>query len=168
MAGYGDDATFDAWLASNGYSLPPGAPATAVLRQRGSTYLDGLYGSRYTGAPTGGYAQERAWPRTGATAYSMAIPDNVIPTPIIHASYAAALQEAKTPGSLAPVVTAGRQIKREKVEGAVEREYFQGGDDATANAVPVLAEVAGLVAPYLLPEDNGGVGLWAVGQPAGL
>lgn len=164
MAGYGDDSTFDAWLAENGYSLPPGAPATAVLRQRGSTYLDGLYGPSFSGAPTGGFSQERAWPRTGATAYSMPIPDNVIPTPILHASYAAGLQEGKVPGSLAPVVTAGRQIKREKVEGAVEREYFQGGDDATANAVPVLAEVAGLVAPFLIVKLEGtALGVWSIG-----
>lgn len=167
MAGYGDDSAFAAWLAENGYSLPPGAPAPAVLRQRGSAYLDGLpalTGSAFSGAPTGGYDQERAFPRTGATAHGMPIPDNVIPSPIIHASYVAAFQEAKLPGSLAPVVTAGRQIKREKVEGAVEREYFQGAEGAVANAVPILPEVTGLIAPFLVVEVEGvGLGLWSIG-----
>lgn len=164
MAGYGDDSAFTAWLASNGFSLPVSAPAPAILRQRGSTYVDGLYGSRFVGAPTGGFAQERAWPRTGATAYSLAIPDNVIPTPIVLASYAAALQEANEPGSLSVVATAAGQVKRERVEGAVDIEYFGASGGAAANAVPVLSAVEGLVAPFLLIADTGSsVGLWSIG-----
>ena len=67
MAGYGDDDGFQAFLTANGYTLPDGAPAAAVLRQRGSVYVDGTYSLRFSGSPTGGAAQEREWPRTGAT-----------------------------------------------------------------------------------------------------
>ena len=42
MAGYGDDTGFAAWLADAGLSLPVGAPLPAVLRQRGSDYLDAV------------------------------------------------------------------------------------------------------------------------------
>ncbi len=169
MAGYGDDNAFTAWLATNGFSLPPGAPAVAVLRQRGSAYLDGLYGARFPGAPSGGFSQERAWPRTGAVAYGQPIPENIIPAAIEQASYFAALREAQQPGSLAATVTPGRQVKREKVEGAVEREFFEAGSDAASNATPVLTAVDGLVAPYLAPSDLGaGFAVWAVGRSSGL
>lgn len=66
MAGYGDDAGFEAWLTENGYTLPGGAPSGEVLRNRGAGYIDGVYGARFSGIPTGGLAQERAWPRAGA------------------------------------------------------------------------------------------------------
>ena len=68
MAGYGDDSGLAAYLAAQGYVLPEGAATLAVLRQRGSDYLDGLYGAQFRGVPTDGVTQERAWPRTGATA----------------------------------------------------------------------------------------------------
>src|SRR5690606_6584840 len=113
MAGYGTDDGFSAWLTARGYSLPDDAPAPAVLRQLGSDYIDGVYGLRFRGAPTDGIAQERAWPRTGATANTTAIPDDTIPAAVINASYAAAYHEALNPGALAAATTGGGQVKRE-------------------------------------------------------
>ena len=89
MAGYGEDNGFTAWLADNGLTLPDDALAVAVLRQRGSSYIDGLYGLKFSGQPTGGLAQERAWPRTGAEALGQSIPADLVPNAIIQASYAA-------------------------------------------------------------------------------
>lgn len=43
MSGYGTDEGFTAWLTANGYTLAEGAPAKAVLRERGSAYVDGLF-----------------------------------------------------------------------------------------------------------------------------
>lgn len=158
MAGYGDDAGFAAWLTENGHVLPGGAPAPAILRQRGSAYVDGQYGPRFTGAPTGGYAQERSWPRTGAFAYwpragfsahSSAVPDDVVPTLVIQASYAAALYDAQNPGGLSVAVVAAAQVKREKLD-ALETEYFAPTGDALANATPILSEVEGLLSPFFL------------------
>jgi hypothetical protein len=40
------DIEFAAYLADAGLSLPVGAPLPAVLRQRGSDYLDATYGAR--------------------------------------------------------------------------------------------------------------------------
>jgi hypothetical protein len=73
MAGYGTDAGFTAWASENGYTLPAEAPSVEVLRNRGAGYIDGVYGARFSGIPTGGFEQERAWPRTGAYAYGQPI-----------------------------------------------------------------------------------------------
>ena len=150
MAGSGDDTAFDAWLASNGYSLPAGAPASAVLRQRGSAYLDGLYGPKFSGLPTDGFSQERAWPRTGAEAYGVSIPSDEVPVAIEHASYFAAYQEAVKPGALTVSASQGGALKRKKIEG-LEKEFFEGSGNAVADATLRLSAVEGLVAPFLSP-----------------
>lgn len=149
MAGYGDDQGFTTWAADNGYTVPA-SPAVAVLRQRGSAYLDGLYGPKFTGTPTGGFAQERAWPRTGAEAYGAAVPSDTVPVAIEHASYFAAYQESVTPGSLSVVTSTAGAVKREKI-GPIETEYVSGSGDALADATPLLSAVEGLVRPFLAP-----------------
>lgn len=159
MAGYGDDAGFTAWLADNGYELPDEAPAVAVLRQRGATIVDALYGSRFVGEPTGGFAQERAWPRTGAFAKGTVIPADVVPNDVIIASYHAALSAVESTGDNTAIGTP-QIIKRDKV-GDVETEFadtasaFRWGDD-----VPVSI-LDGLLAPYL--RISSCLGIWSVG-----
>lgn len=155
MAGYGDDSAFAAWLTENGYTLPDGSPAAAVLRNRGSVYVDGTYGPRFSGAPTGGFAQERQWPRTGATAYGQAIGDTVIPSAVIEASYAAAWQEASSPGSLSASGSEASRVKRERVEGAVEVEYqSSSGEFSASSMVTLLTAVEGLLTPFLIPAKG--------------
>lgn len=164
MAGYGDDPGFEAWLEANGYELPVGAPDEAVLRQRGSSYIDAQYGSRFVGAPTGGYAQERAWPRTGACVRGSEIPDDVIPVAVINASYEAALQVANDPASLSVVGSAAQRVRREKVEGAVEVEYQSSSSscDTAADLTPVMTIVDGMLAPFLRDNAPSGFGVWVV------
>lgn len=159
MAGYGDDSGFNAWLAENGYSLPDGALAEAVLRNRGSVYVDGAYGVRFPGTPTGGTAQERAWPRTDAQDfYGNDIDPNTVPTRVIEASYAAAWYEANNDGALSVAVSTNTRVKREKVEGAVEVEYAVADGDLVKNALPVLTTIEGLLRPLLLSaQDTPGV-----------
>ncbi|MBB4798009.1 hypothetical protein HNP32_001733 [Brevundimonas bullata] len=160
---YGSDSGFTAWLALNGLTLPAGAPVAAILRQRGSQYLDGVYSSRFWGAPTLGIAQERAWPRAGAKAYGQDIPDDIIPVAVENASYAAAYQEAIKPGSLSVSATATGAVKRKKI-GPIEKEFFEGSGDVIADGTLKLSAVEGLLAPYLKPEGTlASLGLWAVG-----
>lgn len=147
MAGYGSDEGFAEFLLSNGHTLPDGPLSSAVLRQRGSAYVDGVYGSRFPGVPTDGVAQERAWPRTGATAYGSEIASDTIPTAVVQASYAAALYEAENPGGLSVAATAAGAIKRKKVD-VIEKEYFEGSGDAVADATVRLSVVEGLLAPF--------------------
>lgn len=150
MAGYGSDEAFTDWLDANGYTLPDGAPTEAILRERGSVYIDGTYGPRFSGSPTGGFAQERAWPRTGAEAYGTAIGDSVIPDAVIKASYAAAYAEAVTPGSLATSYTPGTAKVLTKVD-KIEWEVIGKAEGANGGMSLVLTSVEGLLAPFLVP-----------------
>ena len=165
MAGYGDDSGFTAFLSANGLTLPVGAPASAVLRQRGSAYIDNVYGARFRGAPTGGITQDRAWPRTGATAYGAAIADDVIPTAVVSAAYFAAYREATSPGSLSATSSGG--VKREKV-GNIEVEYFEAASQAARDAnarrtAPAIVEIDGLLEPFMAPlEVPTGPALWSI------
>lgn len=151
MAGYGTDSGFTAWLADNGYSLPDGAPAPAVLRQRGSQYIDALYGSRFMGYPTGGAAQERAWPRTGVFAFGGVLPSDEVPLAVVQAAYAASLAASAFSGSLTLANSA--PVKRRKV-GDVETEFsdasagFEWSGDVPATVLD------GLLAPFLLSKSN--------------
>lgn len=164
MAGYGTDAGLTAWLAANGYTLPESAPAPAILRQRASDYIDGLYEARFIGLRTDPLTQERAWPRTGAVAQGVAIPTDAIPGAVERAAYAASLHEANNPGSLSVGISASAAVKREKVD-VLETEYFAGSGDVVADATVRLSVVDGLLAPFLRPETATGPFLWAVGGP---
>lgn len=162
MAGYGDDAGFSGWLADNGYALPDGAPAVAVLRNRGSQYIDAVYGSRFLGSVVDA-GQERQWPRECAIVNGKLIPSNVIPAAIINASYQAAYQEATDPGSLSAVGSASGTVKREKVD-QIEVEYATSQSDGTAtNITPLISIVDGMLAPFLRDEDLQYLGIWSIG-----
>lgn len=156
MAGYGDNAGFEAYAAAAGYTLPVGytQPQVTSARQRGSLVID-RYEKYFSGTRTGGYAQERAWGRTGAsTYYGEAIPTGEIPSAIISASYEAAFLELTNPGSLSPVVTGSATVKREKI-GQLEVEYSVSSStsvaDMVAMATPVVTIIEGLLWPFLTP-----------------
>lgn len=148
MAGYGTDDGFTAYMTANGYTVPAGSIPAA--RQRGSAYIDGTFGARFPGYPTGGIEQDRAWPRTGASdAYGNAISSSAIPTIVINASYEAALIELRNPGSLAVNFDPAKRVKRQKVEG-IEREFFEGGAGSIyAPNAPVNSLIEGLLAPLI-------------------
>lgn len=149
MAGYGTDEGFQGWLDANGYTLPDNPPSLEVLRERGSNYIDGTYGARFSGTPTGGFAQERAWPRTGACAYGQPIGDDVIPDAVVKASYVAALADAKAPGSLSVTYTPGTTKVLTKVD-KIEWDVI-GDASVPGSMIPVLSAVEGLLAPFLVP-----------------
>jgi hypothetical protein len=148
MAGYGDDSGFEAWAEANGYEVPS-SPDVAVLRQRGSAYIDGLYGPRFSGSPTGGYAQERAWPRTGAQAYDTDIGSSVIPAAVVEASYFAAYADGTKPGSLQATYTPGTTKVLTEVKG-IKWEVI-GDPSKPGSMVPVISAVEGLLARFLKP-----------------
>lgn len=149
MAGYGTDEGFAAWAAAAGHTVPAGTVAAA--RQRGSTYIDGAYGPRFAGTPTAGVDQEREWPRTGATdRFGTVLASTFIPQRVVHASYEAALQELREPGSLSVVGSTALRVKRERVDGAVEVEYHAPGSGSlAAEMTPVITTIEGLLAPLL-------------------
>lgn len=156
MAGYGTTADFTTYATAAGYVFPDGTTDAQkdAARQRGSLVID-RYEPRFSGRRTGGFAQERAWGRTGAsTWYGEAIPAGEIPVAIINASYEAAFLELTSPGSLSPVVTGSSTVKREKV-GQLEVEYAASSStsvaDMIAMATPVVTVIEGLLWPFLMP-----------------
>ncbi|KQQ46518.1 hypothetical protein ASF69_04640 [Rhizobium sp. Leaf311] len=162
MAGYGTDDGFTAWLSDNGYVLPVTAPAPAVLRNRGSQYIDGVYGSRFLGSVVDP-SQERQWPREGAIVNGKLLPSDVVPAAVINASYQAAWQEASKPGSLIVVGSSSSAVKRVKV-GQIEKEYQTAKDDGSAGwMTPLISIVDGMLAPFLKDDDLQYIGIWSVG-----
>lgn len=157
MSGYGSDIEFSNFLTSNGLTVPD-SPAPAALRERGSSYIDGVYGPRFPGYPTGGVEQERAWPRTDVTLYGTAVATDAIPSRVVTASYWAAYYAATRTGGLGAVFVPGQAVKREKVEG-LEVEYFEAADGAGMVGVPIFPEIEGLLGPVLIDEAAASVGL---------
>ncbi len=152
MAGYGTDEGFAAYAAAAGYTLPVGANVPAG-RQRGTLYVDGTFGARFSGVPTGGAEQERAWPRTGATdVYGNALDLATVPQRVIDASYEAAYIELTRPGSLFVTVDPAKRMKRQKVEG-IEREFFEAGssNNIFAPNAPISSIIEGILAPLIGP-----------------
>lgn len=165
---YGDDGGFAAWLAANGYVLPETAPSPAILRLRGSEYVDAAYEAQLMCSHrAGGYDQERAWPRVGHVVAGQPIPSDTVPRQWIMASYRAAWLEATNPGWATGTINPNRMTKREKA-GEVEREFFgpsdtgTGTDGALGN---VDAAIQGMVAPFFCVDAKGEfAGVWAVGS----
>lgn len=150
---YGTDDGFTAWLASQGLALPTGAPLPAVLRQIGSSYVDAAYGHKLTcSSKAGGVTQEMAWPRKGHTLDGEVVPDDYIPTAWVQAAYRAGYLSAVTPGWATTGTDASRLTKRERVEGAVDREFFSQSETAGAASAPGMPSdsiINGLVLPWL-------------------
>lgn len=120
---------------------------------RASAYVDslGLDGSLslFPGTKTGGRAQLRAWPRTGAYDIDgIAIAADSVPLEVENATYESALRELAAPGSLNPDYTPGAQVKREKVD-VLETEYQTVA--AGVNPVrPVVTTVLDLLRPVMV------------------
>jgi hypothetical protein len=164
VAAYGSDEGFTAYLAEQGYTLPAGAPSPAVLRARGSAYVDG-YEAFWTGYRTGGVMQELAWPRTAATiGCTIAIADDVIPPAVVAAAYRAAWLEAMTTGILTgSVVTTGKRVKRQKVD-VIEREFFDDGKAAVGSGPAFIDSIIDGALRQFICEATGGAFMWSLGS----
>lgn len=166
MAFYGTEQGFTDWLAAQGLTLPPEAPAPAVLMQIGSSYVDAAYGYRLTcSRKTGGWDQELAWPRAGHYVNGQPLPSDLIPQAWINASYRAGYLNAVTPGWSTDQVTPGRITRRERVD-VIEREFMTaeqaGGGAATAPGFPSDAIINGLVLPFLCVKGRSAASLFRV------
>lgn len=155
---YGTDDGFAAWLSAQGLTLPDDAPAPAVLRQIGSDYVDNAYEhALQCSRRTGGFEQERAWPREGHRVSGQSVPSNLIPPAWVNASYRAAYLEAINPGWATGSTDPNRVTKREKVD-VLEREFFAAGDNggAALSAVGMAADgvINGMVMPWLCSQGR--------------
>lgn len=157
MAGYGSDEEFQAWLASQGFVLPPGSPCAGTLRQIGADYVDSAYGHLLMcSQKTGGWNQEREWPRTGHRINGELVPDDLIPQPWVNASYRAGYLQATIPGWATRSVDSTRQTRREKVD-VIEREFFSAEEAAGSSVAPGMpsdAAINGMVLPWLCSKTR--------------
>lgn len=164
MASYGTDDGFASWLAEQGYALPDTAPTPAVLRARGSAYVDG-YEQYFTGTRAAGAMQELAWPRVGATMNCItAIPSDVTPPAVVNASYRAAWLEASTPGILAgPTITTGKRVKSQKVD-VLAREFFDDGKAEVGGGPSFIdSQIDGMLGQFIC-DNKTGVFMWTLGS----
>lgn len=93
-----------------------------------SEWVDSIYGPSFIGYKTGGFEQEREWPRTAATVWSATppytFPTSEIPERVVNAVYEAAWRHASSPGSLMVDYTPGK-YKSVTIEGALSVDYTQ-------------------------------------------
>lgn len=152
MAGYGSDEEFQAWLASQGFVIPPGSPCAETLRQIGADYVDAAYGHLLMcSQKTGGWEQERQWPRAGHRIGGELLPDDLIPLAWVNASYRAGYLQATNPGWATGTVDPNRITQTEKVD-VISRTFFAPGDAggaASAAGMVSDATINGMVIPYL-------------------
>lgn len=128
---------------------------TAALT-RASSWVDG-YRSRFPGRKAGGRAQEREWPRVGASdAEDNEIADDEIPVEIEQATYEAALRELVEPGSLSPDLERGGAVKRLKA-GSVEIEYAD-----SASLTTTFTAIQSILESILTPASGATVDLLRV------
>lgn len=163
MVSYGTDQGLTDWLAAQGHELPATAPAPAVLRARGSAYVDG-YETYWTGHRSGGVMQELAWPRAGATLNcTVPVPDDVIPPAVVTATYRAAWLEASSPGILAGTTASpGERVKRQKVD-TLEREFFDDGKVGVGSGPSFIdSQIDGMLGQFIC-TPNGGAFMWTLG-----
>lgn len=119
----------------------------------------------FPGEPSDPFVQPDAWPRTGATAFGKSIPVDVVPVQIEHASYAAAYFDSMNPGVLTERSSADQRVKRERVEGVVDTEYFDSGADGAASAAVTIPMVEGLLGPFLVADGpDAPIGILALGR----
>ena len=148
MAHYGSESGFEAYCLRLGYTVSPGEVDPAL--ERATAYLDGHYGVRYPGVPTGGYSQELGWPRTGVTdCRGYPVPSDVVPMEIEYATYEATRRELTTPGGLHPDVVEGQIKKSVSVEGAVSVTYADPQGGAVASQQPVVTQIDQMLACLL-------------------
>ena len=162
---YGDDVGFTAWVASQGLTLPVGAPAPAVLREIGSGYIDAAYGYKLAcSQKTGGFEQILEWPRSGHILNGAEVPSDLIPTAWVNASYRVAYLQAVTPGWATTGTDASRQTKRERVD-TIEREFWSASEAAGTSAAPGMPSdsiVNGMVSSWLCSSTRRASALFRV------
>ncbi len=130
---YGDATGFTAYFTARAKTISSswGVVAINAALLVASEWIDGVYGSSFIGHKTGGFTQEREWPRTGAEARATGVwgsyynfPTDAIPTEVKNATYEAAYRQLTTPGSLSLDYTPAK-YKKLSIDGAVSLEYAQ-------------------------------------------
>lgn len=124
---YGNKDEFITYHTSRGREIP-GTWDDARINSSllvASEWIDGIYGPYFSGQKTGGYTQEREWPRTSAVTNTWpqyVFGNSDIPTAVINATYEAAWRQASSEGSLEVDYTPGK-YKSVSIDGALSVDF---------------------------------------------
>jgi hypothetical protein len=145
-----DDAT--AYMAARSYTWTGTDADKDAALLRGSEYVDSLGMVRpcfWVGTKTGGRAQVRQWPRTGAVdGFGDPVANDEVPQEVINATYEASYRELASPGSLNPDYVASDTFKQAKV-GPLEVTYATSSDPDAIPTKPVVSVINDLIGPLL-------------------
>lgn len=148
---YGSLEEATAYMAARGYAWTGSDADKEAALLRGSEYVDSLGLVKpcfWVGSKTGGRAQVRQWPRTGAVdGFGEPIANDEVPQEIIEASYQAAYRELASPGSLSPDYIASDTFKSAKV-GPLEVTYATSSDGSIPTK-PVVSVINDLIGPLM-------------------
>ncbi|UVX30706.1 head-tail adaptor [Klebsiella phage VLCpiS11a] len=131
-----------------GWDLPTDDTEAEQALRNGAGYVGlqepAMCGSRVSAA------QELAYPRRGVVLYGFDVASNTIPSQVIRAQVAAAVEYGM--GTDVRASSDGRATSLERVEGAVTVQYFNNG--STGSTVEITAALDAL-APLLCGSTNG-------------
>lgn len=137
-----------ALAAKYGWDLPADDTEAEQALRNGAGYVGlqepAMCGSRVSAA------QELAYPRRGITLYGFDVASNTIPSQVIRAQVAAAVEYGN--GTDVRASSDGRATSLERVEGAVTVQYFNNG--STGSTVEITTALDAL-APLLCGSTNG-------------
>lgn len=134
--------------ATFGWSLPVDDTAAEVALRNGARYV-GLFEPEMKGSRVS-VNQTLSYPRQGVSIFGFDVPDNSIPSPLILAQVAAAVEIG---AGLDPrASTDGRVVASEQVTGAVTVSYFNNGN---TGATVRITKAIDALKPLLSSNNNG-------------
>lgn len=146
-------AYYKGFASARGVAVPSDTLIEAAIR-RATQFVS--QGYTFAGYRTNRRAQSLAWPRHDVVdREGDAVAFDTIPTEIEQATAVVTQLEIATPGAMAPVVNATRQVKSKGI-GSLRKEFFAPGASLAAYR------------PALLAVDDLLTGLLAVGSSNGL
>ncbi len=137
-----------ALAAKYGWDLPADDTEAEQALRNGAGYVGlqepAMCGSRVSSA------QELAYPRKNVTLYGFPVAVDSIPSQVIRAQVAAAVEYGA--GTAVRAASDGRAVSMERVEGAVTVEYFNNGNNGSS---VVITSAMDALAPLLCGLNNG-------------
>lgn len=137
-----------ALAAKYGWELPADDTEAEQALRNGAGYV-GLQEPAMCGSRVSPL-QELAYPRKNVTLYGFDVAQGSIPSQVIRAQVAAAVEYGA--GTDVRAASDGRAVSRERIEGAVDVEYFNNGNNGSS---VVITSAMDALAPLLCGLNNG-------------
>lgn len=155
MSYYGTVEDFADYIEARGGDIPTDdTDEMEAALLVASEWIDGVYGPSFSGFKTGGFPQEREWPRQAA--YTNTYPQynfltDEIPDRLKNATYQAAIRQLNSPGCLLVDYTPNK-YKSVSVDGAISVDYV---DFIQSSDIQIqISAIDQLLAPLLNCYDG--------------